>query len=71
MEIFEGHFRSHPCLFLPGVYLYFMTDPFDEITARGAPPIQDLALQTRALIFEVYPAVVEVLWPRQAALTMS
>lgn len=42
-----------------------MTDLFETILARGAPPIQDLARQARALIQNVYPAVVEVPWPRQ------
>lgn len=42
-----------------------MTDPFEEITARGAPSIQNLARQARALIYDVYPGVVEVPWPRQ------
>jgi len=42
-----------------------MNDPFEAILARGAPPIQDLARQARALIRSVYPAVVEVPWPRQ------
>lgn len=42
-----------------------MNDLFDEIIARGGPPIQELARQTRALIYAVYPAVVEVLRPRQ------
>ena len=42
-----------------------MNDPFEEILARGAPPIQDLARRSRALIRSVYPTVVEVPWPRQ------
>lgn len=42
-----------------------MNDSFADILSRGAPPIQDLARQTRALIFEVFPPVVEVLWSGQ------
>ncbi len=42
-----------------------MEDPFEAILARGAPPIQDLANQARALIRSAYLAVVEVPWPRQ------
>jgi hypothetical protein len=42
-----------------------MADPFDEILARGSPPVQALARQARALVRAVYPPVVEVLWPRQ------
>jgi len=42
-----------------------MTAPFEEILARGALPVQDLARQARALIYAVFPPVVEVVWQRQ------
>jgi hypothetical protein len=42
-----------------------MSDGFDEIVATCSPEIRDLALQTRALIREVMPDVVQVPWPKQ------
>jgi hypothetical protein len=42
-----------------------MTDGFDEIVAGVSPQARELALQARALIQAVYPAVVEVPWPKQ------
>lgn len=38
---------------------------FEEILVDFAPSIQDLARQTRRLIFDVLPQTVEVVWPRQ------
>lgn len=40
-------------------------DGFDVITAGVSAHARDLALRARALICEVYPAVVEVPWPKQ------
>ncbi|MDQ3929578.1 MAG: DUF1801 domain-containing protein [Chloroflexota bacterium] len=37
---------------------------FEEIVARCSPKVRELALQTRKLILEVMPGVVEVPWPR-------
>ncbi len=42
-----------------------MSDGFDEILATSEPRARDLATQTRALIRDVMPGVVEVPWPRQ------
>lgn len=42
-----------------------MSDGFDAILSEFSPTVQDLALQTRALIRDVLPAVVEVPWPKQ------
>ena len=42
-----------------------MTNGFDEILASVSPQARKLALQARALIQAVYPAVVEVPWPKQ------
>lgn len=42
-----------------------MTNGFDEILAGVSPQARELALQARALIQAVYPAVVEVPWPKQ------
>ena len=42
-----------------------MTNGFDEIVAGVSPEARELALQARALIQAVYPAVVEVPWPKQ------
>jgi hypothetical protein len=42
-----------------------MTNGFDEIIAGVSPQARELALQARALIQAVYPAVVEVPWPKQ------
>ena len=42
-----------------------MTKGFDEIVAGVSPQARELALQARALIQAVYPAVVEVPWPKQ------
>ena len=42
-----------------------MSDGFDAIMAESSPAVRELATRTRALIREVFPAVVEVPWPRQ------
>ncbi len=42
-----------------------MTSGFDEIVNAVCPDVRALALQTRALIKEIMPEVVEVPWPRQ------
>jgi hypothetical protein len=42
-----------------------MTNGFDEIVSGVSPKARELALQARALIESVYPAVVEVPWPKQ------
>ena len=42
-----------------------MSEGFDAIMAESSPAVRDLATRTRALIREVFPAVVEVPWPRQ------
>lgn len=42
-----------------------MSDGFDAIIAESTPAVRNLAMRTRALIREVFPAVVEVPWPRQ------
>jgi len=38
---------------------------FEDILVDFDEPVQKLARQVRALIIEVYPAVVEVPWPKQ------
>lgn len=38
---------------------------FDDILTASSPHAQELARYLRALIIEVFPAVVEVPWPRQ------
>ena len=42
-----------------------MADGFEAILSEFEPPVPDLARRTRALIRDVFPAVVEVPWPRQ------
>jgi hypothetical protein len=42
-----------------------MADGFEAILSEFEPPVPDLALRTRALIRDVFPAVVEAPWPRQ------
>jgi hypothetical protein len=42
-----------------------MSNGLEEMAAAFDPHVQDLAALTRALIFDVYPEVVEVPWPRQ------
>lgn len=42
-----------------------MTNGFDEIVSGVSPKARELARQARALIEAVYPAVVEVPWPKQ------
>jgi hypothetical protein len=42
-----------------------MSNGLEEMAAAFDPRVQDLASRTRALIFDVYPEVVEVPWPRQ------
>ena len=42
-----------------------MSNGFDEILAGVSPHARELARQARALIQKVYPAVVEVPWPKQ------
>jgi len=38
---------------------------FEEMAAGSPPEVRDLALAARALIFEIEPRTVEVVWPRQ------
>jgi hypothetical protein len=42
-----------------------MSNGLEGMTASFDPRVRDLAARTRALIFDVYPEVVEVPWPRQ------
>ena len=42
-----------------------MSNGFDEIVAGVSPHAGQLAEQARALIRDVYPAIVEVPWPKQ------
>ena len=42
-----------------------MSNGLEEMAAAFDPRVRDLAARTRALIFDVYPEVVEVPWPRQ------
>ena len=42
-----------------------MSNGLEEMSAAFDPRVQDLASRTRALIFDVYPEVVEVPWPGQ------
>jgi hypothetical protein len=42
-----------------------MSNGFDEIVAGVSPDAAELARQARELIRSVYPAVVEVPWPKQ------
>jgi hypothetical protein len=42
-----------------------MNNGFDEIVSGVSPHAQKLAQEARALIRDVYPAVVEVPWPKQ------
>jgi hypothetical protein len=42
-----------------------MSNGFDEIVAGASPKVRDLAIRARELISDVYPAVIEVPWPRQ------
>ena len=42
-----------------------MSNGFDEIVANVSPHVRQLAEQARSLIQAVYPAVVEVPWPKQ------
>jgi len=42
-----------------------MSNGLEEMTAAFDPQVRDLAARTRALIFDVYPEMVEVPWPRQ------
>ena len=42
-----------------------MSSGFDEIVSRVSPHARQLAEGARALIRDVYPAVVEVPWPKQ------
>src|SRR3712207_27322 len=42
-----------------------MSKGLEEMTGAFDPRVRDLATRTRALIFDVYPEVVEVPWPRQ------
>lgn len=42
-----------------------MSNGLEEMAAAFGPRVQDLASRTRALIFDVYPEVVKVPWPRQ------
>ena len=38
---------------------------FEEMVADSPKPIRELALASRALIFDVLPQTVEVVWPQQ------
>ena len=40
---------------------------FDEILAASAPPVRELAQAIRALVYDVLPEAVEVVWPRQGS----
>ena len=42
-----------------------MSHGLKKMTAAFDPRVRDMAARTRALIFDVYPEVVEVPWPRQ------
>jgi hypothetical protein len=42
-----------------------MSNGFDEIVAGVSPHARQLAERARALIQDVYPAIVEVPWPKQ------
>ena len=42
-----------------------MTNGFDEIVSKVSPHARQLAERARMLIQDVYPAVVEVPWPKQ------
>ena len=42
-----------------------MSNGFDEIVSKVSPHARELAKQARDLIRSVYPAVVEVPWPKQ------
>ena len=40
---------------------------FDEIVAASPPPVRELARAIRALVYDVLPETVEVVWPRQGS----
>jgi hypothetical protein len=40
---------------------------FDEILAASSPVVQELARAVRALVYDVLPETVEVVWPRQGS----
>jgi hypothetical protein len=42
-----------------------MSNGFDEIVSKASPKARELAQKARELIRSVYPAVVEVPWPKQ------
>lgn len=42
-----------------------MGNGFDEIVSQASPQVRQLAEKARSLIQKVYPAVVEVPWPKQ------
>jgi hypothetical protein len=42
-----------------------MSHGLKKMTAAFDPRVRDMAARTRALVFDVYPEVVEVPWPRQ------
>ena len=42
-----------------------MSNGFEEILDAANPPARELAREARSLIQSVYPAVVEVPWPKQ------
>ena len=42
-----------------------MSNGLKEMTTAFDPRVRDLAARTQALVFDVYPEVVEVPWPRQ------
>src|ERR687894_1176434 len=40
---------------------------FDEILAASSPAVRELARAIRALVYDVLPETVEVVWPRQGS----
>jgi hypothetical protein len=42
-----------------------MSHGLKKMTAAFDPRVRDMAARTRALVFDVYPEVMEVPWPRQ------
>jgi hypothetical protein len=40
---------------------------FDEILAASSPEVRELARAIRALVYDVLPETVEVVWPRQGS----
>ena len=40
---------------------------FDEILAESSPAVRELARAIRALVYDILPETVEVVWPRQGS----